>query len=140
MILAAAALLSIGSTALAFDTTKLGQGGSLSFDDIMPLVQKTPKLAAEVRAELSTIGKKAEEVMCEGERFPGSWEHLGGERVSPYKCTFGDRELTIKARVRLTDRKGRSYETITKAAMRNAEKVLQDRLTWTWAQATPEKK
>src|SRR5215471_1133171 len=56
-------------------------------------------------------------------RFPGQWKHLGGLRVSPYTCDFGAMWLQIRATVRITDRSGQVFETITDKAMNNATNV-----------------
>jgi len=37
--------------------------------------------------------------------------------VSPYACDFGAMWLQIRATVRITDRRGQSFETITDKAM-----------------------
>lgn len=125
-------ILSASTAAWAFDTDQLGQGGSLTLEEIMPLIRKTPKLAGEITAELDRLGKKPEDMLCDGVRFPGAWRHLGGLRVAPYDCKFGERTLTIQARVRVTDRKGRAFERVSAAALRRAENAHQDKLTWTW--------
>ncbi|MGP0088674.1 MAG: hypothetical protein ACLPKB_01740 [Xanthobacteraceae bacterium] len=75
---------------MAFDTSKLGQGGSLPLDEIMPLIDKQPELKREIREAAAKLNKTPEDIICDGMRFPGKWEHLGGSRVSPYICGFGD--------------------------------------------------
>ena len=123
--------------AMAFDTGKLGQRGTLPLEDIMPLIGKTAALKREVDAALRDNNKKVENVNCDGARFPGQWVNLGGERVSPYTCDFGGKWLRIRATVRVTDRGGRAYETITPAAMKNASKVTETSLTWEWTTEEP---
>jgi hypothetical protein len=132
-------LLLVATPAWAFDTTKLGQMGSLFLDDIGPLIARTPKLKGEVDAGLAAVGKKAEAIHCDGMRFPGQWTNLGGERVSPYTCDFGGKWLVIKATVRVTGRSRQIYDTITSAAMKNAIKVSETDLTWTWTTDDPNK-
>jgi hypothetical protein len=127
-------------TAWAFDTSKLGQGGSLPLDDVRPLIDKSPKLKDEVTSALAKAGKKAEEIICSGARFPREWVTLGGARVAPYECEIGDQTLTIRADVRITGRKGKAYEKITRDAMKNAETVTEDNPTWSWAKTSGEKK
>jgi len=127
-------------TAWAFDTSKLGQGGSVPLDDITPLVDKSPKLKDEVASALAKAGKKAEEIICFGARFPREWATLGGARVAPYECEIDDQTLTIRAAVRITGRKGKVYEKITRDAMKNAETVTEDNPTWSWAKTSGEKK
>lgn len=68
---AVAIALLLGVTpALAFDTSKLGQWGSLPLSDIMPLIGKTPKLQSEVASALRDAKKTADNLMCDGMRFP----------------------------------------------------------------------
>lgn len=120
---AVAVCLLMWSSASAFDTSKLGQGGSLFLSDIMPLIEKAAKLKGEVTEALTKAGQKADDVICSGARFPGRWEHLGGERVSPYECEIGDRTLTIKAKVRLTGKGGKTFGQPSRDAMKNANAV-----------------
>ena len=134
-----AAWLLAATPALAFDTNKLGQMGTLFLDDLMPLIARTPKLKDEVDAALTAAKKKAEETHCVGMRFPGQWVHLGGERVSPYTCDFGGKWLIINATVRVTGRSRQLYEAITPAAMKNAIKVSETNLTWSWTTEDPVK-
>ena len=125
--------------ASAFDTDKLGgQIGSMRLDDLMPLIGGTTRLKRQVDQALARSKKKAEEVRCSGRRFPGQWEHLGGARVSPYYCDFDTKYLRIYATVRITDRSGRRYETITPAAKQNASNVIETNLTWQWTKEWPE--
>lgn len=127
----------VAQPALAFDTSKLGQWGSVPLEDLSPLLKKTPKLNAEVEAAVSKSGKKADEIMCTGQRFPGSWEHLGGQRVAPYVCQIGERWVKIRARVRVTGDRGKAYEKVTRVAMKNAKSVQETRLTWAWSDEEP---
>jgi hypothetical protein len=132
-------MVAAAAPALAFDTGKLGQGGSLILSDIMPLIAKSPRLKSEVESALDAAKKKADDQICDGMRFPGSWANLGGERVAPYTCDFGGKWLRINATVRITGAKGKVFETITPAAMKNASKVSETELTWTWAAEDPDK-
>jgi hypothetical protein len=127
------------SPALAFDTNKLGQWGSLPLTDLKPVIAKSAKLQQEVKQGLAEGKKKQDDIMCNGTRFPGSWIHLGGERVSPYTCDFGGKWLQIHATVRITDRNGRAIETISPNAMKNAAKVIETNLTWKWTNEDPSK-
>jgi hypothetical protein len=116
------AAILLTSPALAFDTSKLGQGGSLTLSDLDPLLAKSPQLQREINQAL-TDGKKAkDDVICDGMRFPGQWQNLGGRRVGPYTCNFGNKWLQIKTKVRITARKGSAIDAVTPAAMRNADK------------------
>ena len=126
------ALLLGTSSALAFDTSKLGQWGSLGLDDLTQVIAKSARLQQEISEVLSEGNKKQDDVTCVGMRFPGQWKHLGGLRVSPYACDFGAMWLQILATVRITDRRGQAFETITAKAMNNATNVSETNLTWKW--------
>ena len=130
--LAPLALLLGTTSALAFDTSKLGQWGSLGLDDLASIIAKSARLQEEISEVLSEGNKKQEDVTCLGMRFPGQWKTLGGYRVSPYTCDFGAMWLQIHATVRITDRRGQSFETITDKAMSNATNVSQTNLIWKW--------
>ena len=130
-------LLFGASTALAFDTAKIGQWGTLFLDDLAPTIAMTPPLQREIAEGLARIDKKEEAVRCFGMRFPGPWKHLGGARVSPYACDFGARWLLIRAKVRIVDRRGRSFDTITRTAMKRAIDIRETRLDWTWTTEDP---
>jgi hypothetical protein len=121
------------SSALAFDTSKLGQWGTLPLEDLSSIIAKSTGLQEEISQVLSEGNKKQEDVTCLGMRFPGPWKNLGGLRVSPYACDFGAKWLRIRATVRITDRHGRAFETITAEAMKNATKVTETNLNWEWA-------
>jgi hypothetical protein len=133
------ALLLGASPAAAFDTSKLGQRGSLLLADIIPIIGKSKELKREVNQALAQSKKKQGDVVCDGMRFPGQWTHLAGKRVSPYNCDFGARWLQIHATVRLTDRNGRIFETITPEAMKNAAKISETNLKWKWETEDPSK-
>jgi hypothetical protein len=132
------ALLLGTSSALAFDTSKLGQWGSLPLDDLTPVIAKSARLQQEINKVLSEGNKKQGDVMCVGMRFPGQWKNLGGLRVSPYTCDFGAKWLQIHAAVRITNRRGQAFETITAEAMKNATNVSETNLNWKWTtECTP---
>jgi hypothetical protein len=131
------AFLLVASPALAFDTSKLGQGGTLPLTDLMPVIGKSVGLQKEVKQALGEGGKQEDDVICDGMRFPGQWIHLGGERVSPYTCNFGAKWLQIHATVKIMDRNGRVFDTITPKAMKNASKVSETNLTWKWTTEDP---
>jgi hypothetical protein len=63
-------LLLVSSSAMAFDTTKLGQFGTLGLDEVMSLIDKSPQLKREVTEAVAKT-KKADEIRCDGMRFPG---------------------------------------------------------------------
>ena len=112
----AVALLIGLAEASAFNTGKLGQIGSMWLEDLMPLIGGNARLKRQVNHALARAKKKPDEIECSGRPFPGQWEHLAGARVSPYYCDFDTKYLRIYATVRITDRGGRRYETITPAA------------------------
>jgi hypothetical protein len=130
-------LLLISSSAMAFDTTKLGQFGSLSLDEMMSLIDKSPQLKREVTDAVAKTKVKADEIGCEGRRFPGQWRNLGGERTAPYVCKIGDKWLEIRATVRVTGRGGKSFENITRGAMKSATTVTETNPTWKWTAQDP---
>jgi hypothetical protein len=127
------ALLLGTSSALAFDSSKLIQFGTLPLDDLTPVIAKSALLQKEISKALSEDNRERANVRCLGMRFPGQWKNLGGLRVSPYACDFGAKWLRIRATVRITDRHGRAFETITAKAMKNATKVGETNLNWEWA-------
>jgi hypothetical protein len=62
------ALLLSTYSALAFDTSKLGQWGSLFLDDLAPVTAKSSRLQQEINEVLSNANKKEEDVTCFGMR------------------------------------------------------------------------
>jgi hypothetical protein len=66
-----ALLVASSSSAMAFDTSKLGQWGSLFLDDLAPIIATSTRLQQEINEVLSQTSKKEEEVTCFGMRFPG---------------------------------------------------------------------
>jgi hypothetical protein len=129
---AALAALLLASPALAFDTTKLGQRGSLFLDDIWPLIQQSRELMAEVDKALAELNKKPENIICHGMRFPGPWKHLGGARVAPYRCEFGEREMEILTTARVTSRRGKVFDRPSSTAMHRARNVAETNPKWKW--------
>lgn len=126
------ALLLGTSAALAFDSTKIGQWGSLYLDDLLPILAKSAQLKQEVTAALTEKNKKPEDILCFGMRFPGAWKNLGGTRVAPYTCDFDGKYLRIDATVRVIGHGGRTFETINDTAMKRATDVSETNLTWQW--------
>ncbi len=127
----------LATPALAFDTSKLGQGGSLTLDTLAPLIDRTPRLKAEVERALAEKQKTMDKTICVGMRFPGAWTELGGARVAPYDCDFAGRWLHIDARVRLTARDGREFKRLSRTAMGEAVKVEETNLRWRWSDKAP---
>jgi hypothetical protein len=125
------------SPARAFDTTKLGQQGSLLPEDKTALFKKSAKLDSETAAEMKKLGKTVDEIPCDGMRFPGAWKELAGLRVAPYVCQFGQRWLQIRAKVAVTGKGGKVYEQINPEAMRRATDVKETNWSWTWSDKEP---
>jgi hypothetical protein len=120
---------------MSFDTTKLGQMGTLLTSRTVPLSGKSVRLREEVKRALAD--SKRDGVMCIGMRFPGQWVHLGGERVAPYACDFGGKWLKIEAHVRIVDQHGRVFERITLKAMRKSTRVIETNPRWKWTHDYP---
>ena len=53
----------------------------------------------------------------------GSQPIDASSRSAPYNCDFGGKWLQIQAIVQVTDREGRTFETITPETIKNATKV-----------------
>jgi predicted methyltransferase len=135
---ALAAALTLGaSPAAAFDANKLGQGGSLSLSDISSLVDQSAQLKSEVAAALAAAHKTADDIICGGNRFPREWVNLGGMRAAPYTCNFIGKWLSLNATVTVGGPKGEVYDTITPAAMKNADKVTETKPVWKWTTSEP---
>jgi hypothetical protein len=130
-------LLLSSTSAMALDTTKLGQAGSLGLDEMMPLIGKSPQLKREVTEAVAKTKLKGDEIRCDGMRFPGQWVNLGGERTSPYVCKIGDKWLEVRATVRVTGPRRKSFETITPDAMKKATTVTETNPTWKWTDQDP---
>ncbi len=106
--------------------------------DIMPLIEQSLQLKREVTKAAAKINKKPDAIICGGMRFSGEWRHLGGYRVSPYVCMFGDdRFLEIRAKVRLTNASGKEFEKVTPEAMKNARHIRETGPTWHWLSEDP---
>ncbi len=65
-------LLLVSSSAMALDTTTLGQFGSLSLDEMVPLIDKSLQLKQEVGDAVAKAKMKADEIGCEGRGFLAS--------------------------------------------------------------------
>lgn len=125
----AAGLLS--ATILA---TPAAAGGSISLDDALDEIFKaSPALVAEIRAVRNRLPDPGVSITCDADiRLGNSWEHLSGTRVVPIECEFRDRTLTVNGKVTFKDAKGRILREIGPKTFRNAVKVEQTDLTWTW--------
>jgi hypothetical protein len=130
-------ILLAAAPALAFDANKLGQGGSLPLSDLDGLIGQSAVLKREVAAALADASKRADEVICSGNRFPSQWVTLGGMRAAPYTCEFPGKWLIIEATTKVTDKAAHVYDTITAAAMKKAVKVTETNPTWKWTTENP---
>ncbi len=127
------ALLLIATPAAAFDTSTLGQYGSLMLDDLTKLIDQSPKLKQEIDQMLAEKHRTADKVICGGQRFPREWEAFGGRRVAPYDCNFGGKWLYIGADVRIMGPNGVEYKATSDDAMRDADTVTETNLVWHWS-------
>jgi hypothetical protein len=132
-------VLFASTQALAFDTTKLGQLGSvaLDMDEMLAVIAQSPKLKTEIDQAITAVNKKPGDIMCDGMRFPSAWKELAGVRVSPYRCQIGDKWLKINTKVTITGKRKKVYEAINAKAMREAEDVKETDPTWTWSNEKP---
>ena len=133
------ALLVHATPALAFDTAKLSQGGSLPLDadELQALIGKSSKLEREIDRAVAKAGKKPAEIICDGKRFSNAWKELSGRRVSPYHCDIGGQWLTIRANVRVFDARGKLYQSINRKGMERADTVKESDPSWTWSDQEP---
>ena len=81
---------------------------------------------------LTAGAQDADEVTCTGDQFPGQWNNLAGTTVAPYTCDFTDKWLLIDASVVVTGPNGKTYDSITPAAIENADAVIQRTPIWVW--------
>jgi hypothetical protein len=58
--------------ATAFDTGKLGRGGTLPLADIVALIDTAPALKSDVKQALAQSKMKQDDVVCDGMRFPAN--------------------------------------------------------------------
>jgi hypothetical protein len=130
-------LILVASSAMALDTSKLDQWGSLGLDEITSIIDKSPQLKGEIAEALVKANKKADDIRCEGTRFSSRWRNLAGERASPYICNIGDRWLEIRTTARVTGRRGKVFATITPEAMKSATDISETNPTWKWTDQDP---
>lgn len=65
--------------------------------DIVPLLQQSSQLEAEIENILIETNRKITEIVCIGGRVSGRYGSLGGARFAPFRCFFGEQLLTIEA-------------------------------------------
>jgi len=116
----------------AFNTSKLGQRGPVLLRGILQLIGQSTKLQSEVNTILTTLAKDADEVTCTGEQFSGQWNNLAGTTVAPYACDFTDKWLLVDATTAVTGPNGKIYDSITPAAIENADAVVERNPIWVW--------
>jgi hypothetical protein len=123
---------SLISAGCVFFAAAAHAGGSLGLDEVLAAVAKSPKLVAEIQAELDKNGLKVGEVVCWGLRFGRQWEYLGGGRAAPYECKIGQRTITIEADRVFFDAWGKSLGR--KLDYERAATFKESNFRWTWAQ------
>ena len=82
------AIVLVVSPAIAFDGTKLGQGGSLPLGDLMPVISKSAPLRDEIRTALAQAGKKENDVICDGMRSRRSGHTSAAAACRPTPATL----------------------------------------------------
>ena len=106
--------------------------GTLGLDEVLTAVAKTPKLVAEIRAELDKNSLKAADVTCIAARHGNHWIYLGGGRAAPYECEIGRRSIKIEAdRVYFASR-GKPLGNLDKADPKRAKTFKEDNFRWNW--------
>ena len=133
----AVAVALVASPPRAVYKSKNGEGGQPALSEIDPIIAKSPQLQREINQALLDGKKAKDDVICSGMRFPGQWQNLGGLRVGPYTCDFGTKWLQVKTKAQLTGRKGKVFEAVTPAAMKNADKINETNPTWKWTTDDP---
>ncbi len=58
-------------------------------------------------------------------------------RAAPYTCNFIGKWLSLSATVTVSGPNGKVYDTITQAAMKNADKVTETKPVWKWSATEP---
>ncbi len=106
--------------------------GSLGLDDVFIAVAKSPKLVAEIQAELAKNNLKADGVTCIAARHGNHWTYLGGGRAAPYECEIGKRTIRIEADRVYFDERGRLLGDLDKADPKHAKTFREDNFRWTW--------
>jgi hypothetical protein len=106
--------------------------GSLGLDEVITAVAKSPKLVAEIQAELAKNNLKADGVTCIAARHGNHWTYLGGGRAAPYECEIGKRTIHIEADRVYFDERGRSLGDLDKADPKHAKTFREDNFRWTW--------
>jgi predicted pyridoxine 5'-phosphate oxidase superfamily flavin-nucleotide-binding protein len=106
--------------------------GSLGLDEVITAVAKSPKLVAEIQAELVKNNLKANGVTCIAARHGNHWTYLGGGRAAPYECEIGKRTIRIEADRVYFDERGRLLGDLDKADPKHAKTFREDNFRWAW--------
>lgn len=106
--------------------------GTLGLDEVITAVSKSPKLVAEIQAELAKDNLKADGVTCIAARHGNHWTYLGGGRAAPYECEIGKRTIRIEADRIYFDERGRLLGDLDKADPKHAKTFREDNFRWTW--------
>ncbi len=122
-----------------FGSQAANAGGSLSFTEVLPLVNQSKKLQKEVNQALLETGKKPSDITCVGVRLGKSFAPLDAARVAPFRCQFkNDKYLTVEARniVKLPNGKVISLENFQKLTSKPETASLKFRLkSWSWTKS-----
>jgi hypothetical protein len=106
--------------------------GTLSLDEVLTAVATSPKLVAEIQAEVSKNNLKPADVTCLGARHGNQWTWLGGGRAAPYNCDVGPRSLHIEADRIYFDARGKSLGDVEKADQKRAKTFQESNFRWAW--------
>ena len=107
-------------------------GGSVQLDELKPVFSRSLQLSVEVDKELASKNMEAGSITCSAVRLGRQWEHLGGARVGPYECDFGDRKLTVTTQPSFFDRRGVQIQSSDRSVGGKARSVVESDLSWEW--------
>jgi hypothetical protein len=106
--------------------------GTLGLGEVLVAVDKSPKLVAEIEAELDRNGVKVAAVTCIAARHGNHWKYLGGGRAAPYECQIGKRTVLIEADRVYFDERGSLLGDLDKANPKHAKTFKEDNFRWAW--------
>lgn len=107
--------------------------GTLGLDEVLTAVAASPKLVAEIQAEVAKNNLQPAGVTCVGARHGNQWTYLGGGRAAPYDCDIGPRSLHIEADRIYFDARGKSLGDVEKANQKRAKTFKESNFRWTWS-------
>jgi hypothetical protein len=122
----------IATTLLLLVITPARAEGTLGLDEVITAVSKSPKLVAEIQAQLATSNLRADGVTCIGARHGNQWTYLGGGRAAPYECEIGKRTVRVEADRVYFNERGRLLGGLDKADPKHAKTFREDNFRWTW--------